>query len=717
MEDSLDFHPPLDGFRFVDVIGRGGFGLVKLARHLASGKYMAVKILLRDGSPSCPLSAQGEADILRSLRHDNIVRLLEERHAGKHLFLVMELATKGSLQSYVFEQGGLAEAEARTLFGQALAAVSYCHGQRVAHRDLKLGNLLLDEHMTIKLADFGLSLRLEQGTLVRGFWGTPEYCAPEVFLGEDYDALKADVWSLGVVLFAMLAAALPFHGKDTDKLRDRVLCGWYALPRAVSPALQDLLSWLLTVNASRRPSAEDARTHWWFSPSREAAEEDEEDEEDEEGAVTLLQPLGVPRDPEAREYLEGLGLLPGTGTEGSPGPRPHGPASLPKSSQSGEHHPIEDNDLSVVSVSCDSMAVDVSSTQSDSSKASSQPQQQWSPAPSAAPDSSEASSESCPPPASGNPGAEPRVPEVSPLLTLSYQASHSSSGALLPAPPPSQPPRHRPPAPVPGALLPAQPPTPPRPPASHSSSGAQLPVPPLTPPTPPASHSSSGAQLPAPPPSQPPRHRPPAPVPAALLPAQPPTPPRPPASHSSSGAQLPAPPLTPPRPPASHSSSGALLPAPPPSQPPRRHPPAPVPGALLPVPPLTPPRPPASHSSSGALLPAPPQSQPPRRRPPAPVPGALLPAQPPTPLRSPASHSSSGALLPVPPPSQPPRRRPPAPVPGAVGTLQSQKPLQQPVSLMGLGPQPLQPPLTPQPAPRARGRAGAGWAGGSSASC
>nr|XP_051682259.1 serine/threonine-protein kinase MARK2 isoform X10 [Oryctolagus cuniculus] len=407
MEDSLDFHPPLDGFRFVDVIGRGGFGLVKLARHLASGKYMAVKILLRDGSPSCPLSAQGEADILRSLRHDNIVRLLEERHAGKHLFLVMELATKGSLQSYVFEQGGLAEAEARTLFGQALAAVSYCHGQRVAHRDLKLGNLLLDEHMTIKLADFGLSLRLEQGTLVRGFWGTPEYCAPEVFLGEDYDALKADVWSLGVVLFAMLAAALPFHGKDTDKLRDRVLCGWYALPRAVSPALQDLLSWLLTVNASRRPSAEDARTHWWFSPSREAAEEDEEDEEDEEGAVTLLQPLGVPRDPEAREYLEGLGLLPGTGTEGSPGPRPHGPASLPKSSQSSEHHPIEDNDLSVVSVSCDSMAVDVSSTQSDSSKASSQPQQQWSPAPSATPEPASKASSSSPSARSPAPSAAP----------------------------------------------------------------------------------------------------------------------------------------------------------------------------------------------------------------------------------------------------------------------------------------------------------------------
>ncbi|XP_062032023.1 MAP/microtubule affinity-regulating kinase 3-like [Lepus europaeus] len=335
MEGPLDFHPPLDGFRFVDVIGRGSFGLVKLARHLASGKYVAVKILLQDASPSSPLSAQGEAAILRSLRHDNIVRLLAERHTRTHLFLVMELATKGSLQSYVFEQGGLAEAEARTLFGQALAAVSYCHGQRVAHRDLKLGNLLLDEHLNLKLADFGLSLRLEQGTLVRGFWGTPEYCAPELFLGEAYDPFKADLWSLGVVLFAMLAAKLPFRGKDTEELQDTVLCGCYVLPRAVSPALQELLAWLLTVDASGRPS---------------------------------------------------------TGTEGTPGPQPRSPAALPESSQGGERHPIEDS-LSLLSVSCDSMSVDISSARSDSSEASSQPQQEWNPASSTAPDSSQASSQ------------------------------------------------------------------------------------------------------------------------------------------------------------------------------------------------------------------------------------------------------------------------------------------------------------------------------------
>nr|XP_051700201.1 serine/threonine-protein kinase MARK2 isoform X2 [Oryctolagus cuniculus] len=165
MEGPLDVHPPLDGYRFMYAIGRGGFGLVKLAWHLASGKYVAVKILLQDASPSSSLSAQGEVVILRSLRHDNIVRLLEERHTETHLFLVMELAARGSLYHYVQEQGGLAEDEARALFSQALAAVSYCHGQRVAHRDLKLDNLLLDEHMNIKLADFRLSLRLEQGTL------------------------------------------------------------------------------------------------------------------------------------------------------------------------------------------------------------------------------------------------------------------------------------------------------------------------------------------------------------------------------------------------------------------------------------------------------------------------------------------------------------------------------------------------------------------------
>ncbi|XP_062053596.1 serine/threonine-protein kinase MARK2-like [Lepus europaeus] len=424
MEGPLDFHPPLHGYRFIYMIGWGGFGLVKLARHLASGKYVAVKILLRDASPSSPLSAQREADILRSLRHDNIVRLLEERHTRTHLFLVMELASRGSLQHYVLRQGGLAEAEARALFSQALAAVSYCHGQRVAHRDLKLGNLLLDEHMKIKLADFGLSLRLEQGTLVRGFWGTPEYCAPEVFRGEAYDAFKADMWSLGVVLFAMLEATLPFPGKDTDKvLQDAVLCGIYMVPRGISSALQELLAWLLTVDASGRPSAEDARTHGWFSPGREAAKEDKED------AVALLQPLGVPQDPEAREYLAGLGLLPGTGTEGTPGPQPQDPASLPKSSQSSKRPPIEDDGLALVSVSSDSMAVDVSSAQSDSSEAPSQPQQERSPTPSAAPDS---------PKVSGQPQQErsptPSAAPDSPKVSSQPQQERSPAPSAAPEP-------------------------------------------------------------------------------------------------------------------------------------------------------------------------------------------------------------------------------------------------------------------------------------------
>lgn len=163
-------------------------------------------------------------------------------------------------------QGGLAEDETSTLFGQALAAVSYCHAQRVAHRDLKLGNLLPHEHVNIKLADFGLSLQLEQGTLVRGFWGTPEYCAPEVFRGEDYDAFKADVWSVGVTLFATLVTKLPFRGKDTEELQDTVLCACYVLACAVSLALHELLAWLLTVDALGRSSAEDSSTHWWFSP-------------------------------------------------------------------------------------------------------------------------------------------------------------------------------------------------------------------------------------------------------------------------------------------------------------------------------------------------------------------------------------------------------------------------------------------------------------------
>ncbi|XP_069929667.1 probable serine/threonine-protein kinase samkC isoform X1 [Oryctolagus cuniculus] len=249
----------------------------------------------------------------------------------------------------------------------------------------------------------------------------------------------------------MLEATVPFRGKDMDKLQDRVLRGTYVVPRGISLALQELLAWLLSVDASGRPSAEDARTYSWFGPSQETAQEHEE------GAVTPLQPLGVPRDPEAREYLAGLGLLPGMGTEWRPGPQPQDPAALPKSSQSSKRRPPpEDYCLALVSRFHDSMA-DVSSAQSDSSEASSQPLQERSPAPSATPDSPKVSSESCPLPTqpltpwglqelSPRPRGDPTLDSLLPGQPP-QERSPAPSAAPNSSEPSSQPPQERSPAP------------------------------------------------------------------------------------------------------------------------------------------------------------------------------------------------------------------------------------------------------------------------------
>nr|XP_008272320.1 serine/threonine-protein kinase MARK2-like [Oryctolagus cuniculus] len=239
----------------------------------------------------------------------------------------MELVDGGDLYQHVMRRGGLPEPEVMVMFAQVLAAVAHCHAQRVAHRDLKLGNLLLDSQLNVKLADFGLSCHLPEGELVQGFRGTPEYSAPEVFRQEPYDPFAADLWSLGVILFAMLAGAMPFSGNDLVELRDCIQRGSYELPCAASPALEELLSSLLSPDPCDRPTAESARQQWWFDPLQEETEGEE---------VIVVQPLGVPEDPDAQEYLAGLGLLPDAGASVPSGPGGSSRMSLQPDSRSLE---------------------------------------------------------------------------------------------------------------------------------------------------------------------------------------------------------------------------------------------------------------------------------------------------------------------------------------------------------------------------------------------
>ncbi|XP_051688500.2 MAP/microtubule affinity-regulating kinase 3-like isoform X2 [Oryctolagus cuniculus] len=263
--------------QLLSALGRGSFGMVVLARQASSQRQVAVKFFhLHAGDPFGTRRVTQEASIMQLLRHLNIVQLLEVGRVGHYHCLVMELVDGGNLYQHVMRRGGLPEPEVMVMFDQILAAVAHCHAQRVAHRDLKLGNLLLDSQLNVKLADFGLSCHLPEGELVQGFRGTPEYSAPEVFRQEPYDPFAADLWSLGVILFAMLAGAMPFSRNDLAELRDCIQRGSYELPCAASPALEELLSSLLSPDPCDRPTAESARQQWWFDPLREEAEGEED---------------------------------------------------------------------------------------------------------------------------------------------------------------------------------------------------------------------------------------------------------------------------------------------------------------------------------------------------------------------------------------------------------------------------------------------------------
>lgn len=429
MYTTWAFHPPLPGYEFSDIIGQGGYGVVKLARQLATGRDVAVKIFLQERRASSSGSVAREASLMRSLQHPHILQLLEEQQQGRFVFLVMELASRGTLECYVHEQGGLGEQEASLLFAQILSAMEYCHTSCIAHRDIKPGNILLDSNMRVKLADFGLSCRLPKGTRIRGFHGTPEYCAPETFSGEEYDAFLADMWSVGVTLFEMVTATLPFTGDTAEELQNRIVAGGYVLPRSCSPALTELLGFLLSVEAWARFTAHIARTHWWFGS---CAQEPQDSPVPREDSVTLLELLSVPQDLKDRQYLSELGLLPGSTAQGTPEPAAHKsgcqpPCCLPSAGSHGAQDSLH-----------------LSSFHSDSVC--------FTPSSSTASLSSEPSGESALPPAALGPARAPgslglRPPQGPTCFALSYQASCRKSRAPFPAHPTSR--CLRPPAPCP----------------------------------------------------------------------------------------------------------------------------------------------------------------------------------------------------------------------------------------------------------------------------
>eukprot|EP00644_Phytophthora_capsici_P016551 jgi/Phyca11/10644/fgenesh1_pm.PHYCAscaffold_52_\ len=258
-----------------ETIGKGTFGKVKLGLHLLTGEKVAVKILekKRIVQAADVERVAREIKILKRNHHQNVIQLFEVIDSPDNIFLIMEHVDGGEMFEYIVAHHRIREPEAAFLFRQIVDGLAYLHSNEVTHRDLKPENLLLqsnrqqssDSTLLVKIVDFGLSNTHDGGRLLRTACGSPCYAAPEMIQGRLYHGPIADMWSLGVVLFAMVCGFLPFEDSNTNMLYKKILSANYKMPTFLSANAQDLIRHILETDPSKRYTVDKIRQHPWLT--------------------------------------------------------------------------------------------------------------------------------------------------------------------------------------------------------------------------------------------------------------------------------------------------------------------------------------------------------------------------------------------------------------------------------------------------------------------
>ncbi|CAE7451255.1 KIN10 [Symbiodinium sp. CCMP2592] len=254
-------------------IGEGTFGKVKLGTHILTGEKVAVKILEKERIVDVAdvERVAREIHILKLVQHPHIIQLYEIIETPRQLYLIMEYCPGGELFDYIVAQGRVKEREACRFFHQIMAGVEQIHRMNVVHRDLKPENLLLDEQRNIKIVDFGLSNTYQDGQLLKTACGSPCYAAPEMVAGQRYVPSRCDIWSCGVILFALVCGYLPFEDQNTSALYRKILNADYQAPKFISENARDLIARMLNTDPEQRYTTPKIRAHAWYRQISEAS--------------------------------------------------------------------------------------------------------------------------------------------------------------------------------------------------------------------------------------------------------------------------------------------------------------------------------------------------------------------------------------------------------------------------------------------------------------
>jgi serine/threonine protein kinase len=263
---KFDLPPEIGPYHLVHPIGSGSFSVVLLVRDHESRDF-ACKVVSRAFLVQTKNVHRFEQElrVLEMVHHPNVVGVNDVIYTDTLIFVVMEYCPGGELFHFIADHGRLAENECRSLFAEMLSGVAYLHSRSIAHRDLKPENILLGDRFHAKITDFGLCRTMNGDSLATTACGSPQYAAPEVVLGKTYDARISDIWSLGIVLYAMATGEIPWHSTTEFELFKEIARGEYHIPGYVSPELAVLLRGMINPNPDDRMTIEEIERSPWMS--------------------------------------------------------------------------------------------------------------------------------------------------------------------------------------------------------------------------------------------------------------------------------------------------------------------------------------------------------------------------------------------------------------------------------------------------------------------
>ena len=252
------------GYIVGKTLGSGAYAKVKSAHAIHLNKQVAIKIVNKKGAPKDVIAKflPREIECFRTAsQHEGVISLHEVIHTENNVYLIMEMAENGDLLTYINQRKSLHEGIAQRFFLDAVKALQQCHKSGIVHRDLKCENLLLDSNYKVKLTDFGFA-RTFQDELLKTYCGSYAYAAPEVINGNPYQGEKSDIWSLGVILYAMVVGRLPFKDSDMKALLSDMGSA-LVFPSTLSDNCKGLMRYILAFEPDNRPNLDSILKHPW----------------------------------------------------------------------------------------------------------------------------------------------------------------------------------------------------------------------------------------------------------------------------------------------------------------------------------------------------------------------------------------------------------------------------------------------------------------------